>query len=76
MLANLSLTIIGEHNMPNVNYKSKSNKNVIPTLLACIAFILAVFSYTIITKKKHVTAMDSQQYHQAIDKYMTSDSYH
>lgn len=62
-------------NISNPNYRKKLPKNIIFTILSCIFFILFTFSYTIIYKINHVAAMDSSKYHQAIDKYMSTDSY-
>lgn len=56
------------------NQALKSNKTIV-TIIACFIFVLAVFSYTIIYRIDHVTAMDSSEYHKARDKYLNSETY-
>jgi hypothetical protein len=60
----------------NAKQANKSNKNTIITILACLAFIFGIFSYTIIYKIDHVVAMDSHKYHEAVDKYLNTETYH
>lgn len=58
------------------NNLANSNRNIIISILLCIAFIISVFSYTIIYRIDHVTAIDRTKYHQAVDEYLNTESYH
>ncbi len=45
------------------------------TLLVCVLFIITMFVYTIKNRIYQVTAIDSQKYHDAVNKFIVSTDY-
>lgn len=65
-----------KHHNCNANCVNKSNKKTIITIIACLFLVFAIFSYTIIYRIDHVAALDSNKYHEAVDKYLNTETYH
>ena len=59
----------------NKHNQSTRNKKLIMTIIACTIFVFSIFFYTIIYRIDHVTAIDKKKYHEAVDKYLNTESY-
>lgn len=61
--------------MKYINFLSRLNKQSL-TLLLCLLLITGMFVYTIQNRIYQVTAINSKQYHKAVETYLNSEAYY